>query len=243
MQQNIAAEHLKLKRTFTKKLVWLAPIVTLLLCTGLMGGHMFQSASYNWWYIMLLPGALTLMCSGVIQKDGKKLKYRAILGMSVDLAQVWYGKIGVCVRLLMVSSIILFVGITLGGFVFSSSVTLAGSVAATLILFVTFLWQIPLCLFLTDRIGMFATLIINMLGNVACTILFATSSIWWAVPYAIPARLMCAVIQVLPNGLAVLSEDPLLDRGVIVPGLVITVGLFMILSVLTAMSFRKREAK
>ncbi|KAF6580429.1 lantibiotic immunity ABC transporter MutE/EpiE family permease subunit [Paenibacillus polymyxa] len=243
MQQNIAAEHLKLKRTFTKKLVWLAPIVTLLLCTGLMGGHMFQSASYNWWYIMLLPGALTLMCSGVIQKDGKKLKYRAILGMSVDLAQVWYGKIGVCVRLLMVSSIILFVGITLGGFVFSSSVTLAGSVAATLILFVTFLWQIPLCLFLTDRIGMFATLIINMLGNVACTILFATSSIWWAVPYAIPARLMCAVIQVLPNGLAVPSEDPLLDRGVIVPGLVITVGLFMILSVLTAMSFRKREAK
>ncbi|KKD54893.1 MULTISPECIES: lantibiotic immunity ABC transporter MutE/EpiE family permease subunit [Paenibacillus] len=243
MQQNIAAEHLKLKRTFTKKLVWLAPIVTLLLCTGLMGGHMFQSASYNWWYIMLLPGALTLMCSGVIQKDGKKLKYRAILGMSVDLAQVWYGKIGVCVRLLMVSSIILFVGITLGGFVFSSSVTLAGSVAATLILFVTFLWQIPLCLFLTDRIGMFSTLIINMLGNVACTILFATSSIWWAVPYAIPARLMCAVIQVLPNGLAILSEDPLLDRGVIVPGLVITVGLFMILSVLTAMSFRKREAK
>ncbi|UNL92358.1 lantibiotic ABC transporter permease [Paenibacillus polymyxa] len=243
MQQYIAAEHLKLRRTFTKKLVWLAPIVTLLLCTGLMGGHMFQSASYNWWYIMLLPGALTLMCSGVIQKDGKKLKYRAILGMSVDLAQVWYGKIGVCVRLLMVSSIILFVGITLGGFVFSSSVTLAGSVAATLILFVTFLWQIPLCLFLTDRIGMFSTLIINMLGNVACTILFATSSIWWAVPYAIPARLMCAVIQVLPNGLAILSEDPLLDRGVIVPGLVITVGLFMILSVLTAMSFQKREAK
>ncbi|MGS5020144.1 lantibiotic immunity ABC transporter MutE/EpiE family permease subunit [Paenibacillus sp. JJ1683] len=243
MQQYIAAEHLKLKRSFTKKLVWLAPIVTLLLYTGLMGGHMFQSASYNWWYIMLLPGALTLMCSGVIQKDGKKLKYRAILGMSVDLAQVWYGKIGVCVRLLMVSSIILFVGITLGRFVFSSSVTLAGSVAATLILFVTFLWQIPLCLFLTDRIGMFATLIINMLGNVACTILFATSSIWWAVPYAIPARLMCAVIQVLPNGLAVPSEDPLLDRGVIVPGLVITVGLFMILSVLTAMSFRKREAK
>ncbi|MDN4079425.1 lantibiotic immunity ABC transporter MutE/EpiE family permease subunit [Paenibacillus polymyxa] len=243
MRQYIAAEHLKLKRTFTKKLVWLAPIVTLLLCTVLMGGRMFQSASYNWWYFMLLPGALTLMCSGVTQKDGKKLKYRAVFGISVDLARVWYGKIGVCVRLLMVSSIILFIGITLGGFVFSSSVTLAGSVAATLILFVSFLWQIPLCLFLTDRIGMFATLIINMLGNVACTVLFATSSVWLAVPYAIPARLMCAVIQVLPNGLAVPSGDPLLDRGVIVPGLVITVGLFMILSVLTAISFCKREAK
>ncbi|QOH62180.1 lantibiotic immunity ABC transporter MutE/EpiE family permease subunit [Paenibacillus polymyxa] len=243
MQQYIAAEHLKLKRTFTKKLVWLAPIVTLLLCTGLMGGHMFQSASYNWWYVMLLPGVLTLMCSGVVQKDSKKLKYRAVLGISVDLARIWYGKIGVCVRLLMVSSIILFIGITLGGFVFSTSVTLAESVAATLLLFITFLWQVPLCLFLTDRIGMFATLIINMLGNVACTVLFATSSVWWAVPYAIPARLMCAVIQVLPNGLSVPSGDPLLDRGIIVPGLLITVCLFMILSVLTAMSFRKREAK
>ncbi|MXO81257.1 lantibiotic immunity ABC transporter MutE/EpiE family permease subunit [Paenibacillus sp. OT2-17] len=243
MQQYIAAEHLKLKRTFTKKLVWLAPIATLLLCTVLMGGRMLQSASYNWWYFMLLPGALTLMCSGVIQKDCKKLKYRAVLGMAVDLAQVWYGKIGVCVRLLMVSFIVLFIGITLGGFVFSTSVTLAGSVAATLILFITFLWQVPLCLSLTDRIGMFATLIINMLGNVSCTILFATSSVWWAVPYAIPARLMCAVIKVLPNGLAVPSGDPLLDKGVIVPGLVITICLFIILSILTAMSFRKREAK
>ncbi|MGQ3478706.1 lantibiotic immunity ABC transporter MutE/EpiE family permease subunit [Paenibacillus sp. TY11] len=243
MQQYLAAEHLKLKRTFTKKLVWLAPIVTLLLCTGLMGGKMLQSASYNWWYFMLLPGALTIMCSGVVQKDGKKLNYRAVLGVSVDLTRVWYGKIGVCVRLLLVSSIILFIGITLGGFVFSSSLTLAGSVAASLILFITFLWQIPLCLFLTDRVGMFATLIINMVGHVACTILFATSSVWWATPYAIPARLMCAVIKVLPNGLAVPSGDPLLDKSVIVPGLVITICLFIILSILTAMSFRKREAK
>ncbi|WP_226002147.1 lantibiotic immunity ABC transporter MutE/EpiE family permease subunit [Paenibacillus sp. BJ-4] len=243
MQQYIAAEHLKLKRTFTKKLVWLAPIVTLLLCTGLMAGNMLQSASYNWWYTMLLPGALTLMCSGVIQKDSKKLQYRTLLGMPVDLARVWYGKIGVCARLFFVSSIILFIGITLGGFVFSSSITLAGSAAASLLLFITFLWQIPFCLFLTDRIGMFATLIINMVGNVACSILFATSTVWWAVPYAIPARLMCAVIKVLPNGLAVPAGDLLLDKGVIMPGVVLSLSLFIILSVLTAMPFRKREVK
>ncbi|ASR47370.1 lantibiotic immunity ABC transporter MutE/EpiE family permease subunit [Paenibacillus kribbensis] len=243
MQQYIAAEHLKLKRTFTKKLVWLAPIVTLLLCTGLMGGNMFQSASYNWWYTMLLPGALTIMCAGVIQKDSRKLNYRAVLGVPVDLLRVWFGKIGVCVSLFFVSSLILFIGITIGGFVFSSSVSLVESVAASLLLFITFLWQIPLCLFLADRIGMFATLIINMVGNVACAILFATSTVWWSVPYAIPARLMCAVIQVLPNGLAVPAGDLLLDRRVIVPGVVISLGLFIILSALTAMSFRKREAK
>ncbi|WP_197029990.1 hypothetical protein [Paenibacillus sp. 1-18] len=61
--------------------------------------------------------------------------------------------------------------------------------------------------------GMFATLIINMMGNVACSILFATSTVWWAVPYAIPARLMCAVIKVLPNGLAVPKGDLLLDKS------------------------------
>lgn len=243
MQAYIRAEYIKVKRTFTKKLIWIAPLVTLLLCAGLMAGQFFQSASYNWWYTLLLPGALTLFCAGVIQNDGKKLKYRAILGLPVHMGRIWLGKIGAVACLFLFSSIVLFIGITLGGMIFPANLTIAQNAAANLLLFLTFLWQIPLCLFLTDRIGMFATLIVNMLGNVASNILFATTAIWWAVPYAIPSRLMCAVIGVLPNGLSVPDGDALLDKSVILPGVLLTLGLFIVLSILTMLPFRSREAK
>ncbi|WP_223068848.1 lantibiotic immunity ABC transporter MutE/EpiE family permease subunit [Paenibacillus caui] len=238
-----AAEYLKLKRTFTKKLIWLAPLVTMLLCAGLGVSSLFQSGSYNWWYSMMLPGALTLICAGVLQKDGKKLNYRAILGLPVRPSRFWIGKIGVAVRLLLTSSIVFFAGVTLGGFVFTSTIPFANSAAGSLLLFITFLWQIPLCLFLTERLGMFATLIINLAGYVACGIFSAQSSLWWALPYAIPSRLMCPVIGVLPNGLPVPAGDPLLDKSVILPGIIISVFLFVVLSLLTAWSFRNREVK
>ncbi|MCT2194728.1 lantibiotic immunity ABC transporter MutE/EpiE family permease subunit [Paenibacillus sp. p3-SID1389] len=243
MQAYLRAEFLKTKRTFTRKLTWLAPLLTLLLCTGLMAGPFFQIASYNWWYTLLLPGALTLMCTGVIQKDSKKLKYRAIFGLPVSLSKVWLGKIGVIAGLLLASSVILMLGVALSGLVFPAGLTLADHALASLLLFLTFLWQIPLCLFLTDRVGMFATMILNVLGNIACNILFATTAFWWAVPYAIPSRLMCATIGVLPNGLPVPEGDALWDKSVILPGVLITLGLFFLLCILTMRSFRHREDK
>lgn len=243
MQAYIRAEYLKTKRTFTRKLSWIAPLLTMLLCAGLMAGSFFQSGTYNWWYMLLLPGTLTLMCAGVIQKDREKLNYRAILGLPIHLGQVWLGKIGVVTLLYLISSIILWIGSTLGGMIFTTNLSLTASAAASLLLFLTFLWQIPFCLFLVDRIGIFVTLIINLLGNVACNILFATTVFWWAAPYAIPSRLMCAVIGVLPNGLPVPEGDPLLENGVVLPGVLLTLGLFIILSILTMLPFRSREAK
>lgn len=239
----IRAEWLKIKRTFTKKLIWLAPLFTLLLCAGLMPGPFFQIASYNWWYTMLLPGGLTLMCAGVLQKDGKKLKYRAVLGLPIPPHNIWLGKIGVVAGMLLASILALFIGVTLSGLVFPAGLTLADSAAGSSLLFLTFLWQIPLSLYLTDRIGMIATLILNLLGNVACNILFAAQDSWWSVPYAIPSRLMCATIGVLPNGLPVPAGHALGDKSVILPGVLITLGLFFLLSLLTTLSFRNREAK
>lgn len=243
MHAYIYAEYLKTKRTFTRKLSWLAPLLTMLLCAGLMAGSFFQSATYNWWYTLLLPGALTLICSGVIQKDRKKLNYRAILGLPINPGLVWLAKIGTVVCLLLISSIVLLVGSSPGGIIFGANLSFAENTAASMLLFLTFLWQIPFCLFLIDRIGMFATLIINLLGNVACNILFATTAFWWAAPYAIPSRLMCAVIGVLPNGLPVPEGDPLLEKGVVLPGVLLTLGLFVILSILTMLPFHSREAK
>lgn len=174
--------------------------------------------------------------------DMKKLSYRAVLGLPFDPSEIWLGKIGICIWLLFISCAVLFAGVTLGGFLFGSSISLAQNAGASLILFVTVLWQIPLCLFLTDRLGMFAAILLNLAANVGFMAGTATTALWW-IPYSIPARLMCPVIKVLPNGLNVPENDPLLNTNVILPGILISFTLFVVMSALTALCFRNREAK
>ncbi|GFR37284.1 lantibiotic ABC transporter permease [Insulibacter thermoxylanivorax] len=237
----IRAEYLKIRRTFTKQLFWLAPLLTMFMSFALMGGQYFQTGTYNWWYILMLPGALTLICAGIMMRDKRKLNYRAILGLPIQLEKVWYGKIGAAMILYLLTTIILFIGVGIGGVLFSASLTWSEHALGSLLLYLSYLWQIPLCLFLTDRLGMIAAFILNLPGNIASSVLLADTPLWWTVPYAIPARLMCAAIGVLPNGLPVPEGDVLLDKGVILPGVLITLGLFVILSLLTMLPFRRRE--
>ncbi|TYA10165.1 lantibiotic immunity ABC transporter MutE/EpiE family permease subunit [Paenibacillus faecis] len=239
----VRAEHLKVKRTFTRKLVYIAPLVTLMLCVVLMGGHFFQSGSFNWWYAMMLPGTLALLCIGVLQKDARKLRYRSILALPLSPSLTWLGKIVEVSRLFLMSSLFLWLILTAGSMVFPGTLSAITSLIACLVIFVTFLWQIPLWLYLVDRIGVFVTFILSMVGNVGLGIMLATSDMWWLVPFTIPARLMCPIIQVLPNGLPVPEGDPLMDGSVILPGLLISVGLFVLLSFITAKAFDAKETR
>ena len=89
----IQAENLKHKRTFTKTLIVLAPFVTALM--NFFAPLWFQLNSYNWWYILLYPGFLTLTCALIEQRDNGKLKYRAVASLPVSQNKVWKAKIGV----------------------------------------------------------------------------------------------------------------------------------------------------
>lgn len=83
MGNYISSEHLKHKNTFAKKLVWLAPILTLFL--NVLAPMWYQQNSYNWWYVLLYPSYLTLLSILIIQRDNGKLKFRAILSLPIDL--------------------------------------------------------------------------------------------------------------------------------------------------------------
>ena len=88
MGNYISSEHLKHKNTFAKKLVWLAPILTLFL--NVLAPMWYQQNSYNWWYVLLYPSYLTLLSILIIQRDNGKLKFRAILSLPIDLKKIWY---------------------------------------------------------------------------------------------------------------------------------------------------------
>lgn len=235
------AESLKWKRTFIPKLIWLTPIVTLLLVAGLMGGSYFSAGAYNWWYSMLLPGALTICCALVVEKDAK-LKYQSVLVMPIDPKRIWLGKILTCGACLFLITVIFFVGVTAGGFFFGSNLSLLNSATGSVIIFLTFLWQIPLCLFLAAKWGTYMAVLINLVGNIVGVVAFADGDLWCVFPYSILPRLICPILGILPNGLLVPEGSSLLDTSVIAPGLLITLVLFVVISFLTARWFQKREA-
>ncbi|HBH2017468.1 TPA: ABC transporter permease, partial [Clostridioides difficile] len=93
MEKLVRAEFQKMKRTFGIRLIWIAPIFSIII-TFLLGGG--QNGVYNWWYTMFLPGVLTLISSLIVQKDEKK-KYRGILSLPIEKKDVWTGKILYCI--------------------------------------------------------------------------------------------------------------------------------------------------
>lgn len=166
------------------------------------GRRLFQSGSYNWWYTMLLPGALSLVCSLALQKDAK-LKYRGLLALPFTPGTLWAGKIIACAYWLLAALLVFLTGVSAGGLLFGQTITLLSSLAGSALIFLTFLWQIPLCLFLAARFGLFAAVLLNMAGTTLGVVQFDRGGLWDYIPYAITAKLMCPVLSILPNGLPV----------------------------------------
>lgn len=72
MERFFAAELLKQKRSFNKILLWLAPTVTILLALLLMRGRFLLAGAYNWWYMLILPGSLTMIAAFTAVKERRK---------------------------------------------------------------------------------------------------------------------------------------------------------------------------
>ena len=100
--------------------------------------------------------------------------------------------------------------------------------SASVILWVVFLWQVPLCLWLQEKFGFMAMLAVNLGLSFTAGIILSLTSCFWAVPYAIPARLMCSVMGILPNGLparagSMTFQPELLSAKVVLPGILISI--------------------
>lgn len=76
------------------KILILAPVITLLM--NVFAPMWYQQNSFNWWYILLFPGCLTLLCTICEQRDGGKMKYRSLIPLSIKLENVWIATTVVC---------------------------------------------------------------------------------------------------------------------------------------------------
>jgi ABC-2 type transport system permease protein len=210
----------------------------------------FLIDAYNWWYTLILPGILTLCCVMVSQKDGA-MKNTAILSLPVELQKVWLGKVLVCTKNLTVSCMIIFIGTCIGNSIFHHSlidITPVVGVSAISLIIITFMWQIPVCLFLGYKFGLFQMFLLNTALNFVGAVVFSISNLWWICPYAYAGRLMCPVLKILPNGLlaepgSMTFKPELLSNNVILPACIISITLYVIFSVVTAKWFENQEAQ
>lgn len=226
------AENLKYKHTFTGKLWFLMQALTLLLAYGISRGNGINSA-YNWWYILMLPGMVTLFTCLVGEKD-RKMKNRVVLSFPARMGRIWDAKILVGMKALLFSNLFgAIANFVLARYLLPAfwmpqvlEISPERTVAAAAVMTITTLWQIPFCLWLNQRFGILPTLVINLILNGSGT-LMAVTPYWFLNPWAILPRLMTAIIGILPNGLLAIPESMTYTPGItdtdsILPGILVT---------------------
>lgn len=227
------AECLKQKHSLGMKASWIMAIAAAgVACV--MNGNYAVISGYNWWYAFFLPGLVILNCFLIIRRDQKVNNYTLLL-LPLNFKKVWDMKILVCAANLLTANGILFMILLCEEMVLTYGLGMElplgfepwREAGAILILSFTFLWQIPLFLWMIPKAGIVVSMIAGMVMNCLGTIETSLGELWFLNPFAIPARLMCPVLQVLPNGLPAREGSAsfsieLLDNNVILPGLLLS---------------------
>lgn len=237
----VKAEYQKTKRSMRRNLIWAFPVITLALAFILTLGmtNSYAESVWNWWYTLLLPGMLAIVCHLTVTQE-KKTHYYHLTTLPVSKKKLMTGKILWLGCAILLANSIVFTGASLGGFLLTTRVPLRGAAIAVLLLTVTQLWEIPVFLFFSERFGMIAELLLCLFVTVGGTIIAPTEK-WYFVVSAIPMRILCPFLHILPNGLPAEAGEPLLNRGVVVPGICLSVFWFVLAAVLFLKWFEKRE--
>ena len=239
MLNYLKSEQLKQRRTFHTKLLVAGPAVSIFICMFLMARMFLQTASYNWWYITFLPFTFTYICSAMVSRE-KKHNFHNLFAAVEDKKKLWYAKILMSVIYLAVTSAVFCVLIEGVGLIFGRAISPVYNLLAGLVLMLTFAWQLPLWMLVTLKSNLFLSVFLSIVCNLGFGAFFALSRLWW-VPFAIPARMMCPVLNILPNGILMDKSHALNNAGVILPGILITLVMFVILSMVSAKVYEKQE--
>ncbi|MDY3250458.1 MAG: lantibiotic immunity ABC transporter MutE/EpiE family permease subunit [Candidatus Choladocola sp.] len=239
----VRAEYLKTRKSMGRRLIWAFPMIVFALAFVLTSGmtNVYAESVWNWWYTLLLPGMLAITCYLSIMRE-KKTGYYHLLTLSVSKRKLMMGKIIYMGCVLLASDMIIFAGASLGGLLLTTCVPFGGAAIAVLVLTISHLWEIPLLLFLSERFGMIVELLVCLFLTVGGIILAPTGK-WYFIVSAIPMRILCPFLHILPNGIRAEAGNPLLDMGVVLPGICLSIIWFIVAAFLFLNWFDKREGK
>ena len=184
---------------------------------------------------------LAIICYLSMMRE-KKTRYYNLVTLATSKRKLMLGKIIYMGCVILVANTIVFVGASLGGVLLTTNVPAGGAALAVLVLTIAQLWEIPLFLYLSERFGMVVELLICLVLTVG-GIFFAQTGKWYICVSAIPMRILSPLLHILPNGIRAEADHPLLDRGVVFPGIFLSIIWFIFATVFFLKWFDKREVK
>lgn len=248
------AEVLKHKHSSVSRLTILMPLISVLMSAVLTHVY-FAVDGYNWWYSLLAPGFTGLLCGIVSEKD-KKLGNRAIWSLPCDMKRVWDAKVlyGIAVSgaatvfltgMVMIISYLLETQLHVN---FLIRPSFPAQLAAGTLIWLSFCWQIPWCLFLAQMIGRIPMIILHFAGYSMSAFFMSLSPVYMLFPGAITSRMMCVILKVMPNGLPAkvgeMSYTPrLLDPSSIPIGIAASIVWLALLWLLTRLWYNRKVEK
>lgn len=242
----ILAENLKHKRTFLKKLLVLMPISLILLSLFLMPNY-FTTNSYNWWYVIIMPATFALIPAMMHRKESRKLNYRAVFPLNINLKKLWVSKIITAFIYMSIAAIIHMLGVYIFQFLIGEQLTpnygFSTLLFASALLIITNIWQIPFCFFLAKKFGFVVSVAINAVLGLALGILLSDSAFWIFCPYAWGIRLMVPVMHILPSGILIEASNPMISNTSLYIPCILSICLFTLLTIISAKWFSKQEVK
>ncbi|WP_051624077.1 lantibiotic immunity ABC transporter MutE/EpiE family permease subunit [Clostridium akagii] len=238
----IESEYIKYKRTFTRKLIIIAPIFCILMALC-MPWKMFVQQAYSLWAVSIIPIGIALFAAIAGMQEKKAGNYRNLLVHNISPARIWIGKIIVMsinsllsIIVLSVATIIIFPIVNKGGIPWTK--ILVGSS----IMWLTSLAIIPLQLFVATLSGILGSMALGFLGLIA-GIFASGKSYWMYVPWSYATRLLCPTLDVGTNGVPLQAGDPFLNASVIPVGIIASIISLVVFTCITALWFNKREVR
>lgn len=218
MKRMIQAELLKMRHSAMGKMTWLVPVAAVVLGYLISQVGLYaQQFTYNIWYGTFYPCLVPLICAMNMRCE-IRLHYQTMLASPMFGAGQWAAKCAAVALRLLFSQVIFWALMSLLGIVFISSVPAVAGGAGMLVVWAVSLWQIPLYLMLSAKLGMIPTV---MLGLLAAFFSFSVveKGSFFLFPFSIADRLMCPILQIRPNGLLLEQGDTLLSASVFIPGM------------------------
>ena len=96
---------------------------------------------------------------------------------------------------------------------------------------------------LSHSFGMFTDIFVCFVLSMGGTAILAGSRFWWLCPSSVPVRLMCPILGILPNGLLVPDGSSLSNTDVILPGILISLVWFALMTYLAMCLFKRKVAE
>ncbi len=237
MLEVVRSELLKMRHTFSIKLILIAPLTTLLL-GYILSGNYAQLSTYNWWYTIILPVLVSVLAAGIIVRE-KDTGMQNILCLPIPFAKIWFGKVLALTLLLFAAHLFLWLITTTIGYVTSMEVSPLNGLIGCMLLFLSYLWQIPFVMLLANFMTYIPVIILSVSANIVLSAAGVEKNWFFLNPFSIPARVVCPFFGMHPNGLPLEPGSFLLDDGAVLPGLLTSFVSALLIGFLGFLSFLK----